>query len=80
MRKGCSNFSFGNTRTTLKGGGGSGEPTTGEEVQSVRKDVVGSASLGLGGSAADEPSLESGHEQERQGQHGQEQAMSASAG
>src|SRR6266852_5319368 len=41
MSKGCSNFSFGNARTTLKGGGGSGEPTTREVFQGVRADLAG---------------------------------------
>src|ERR1700720_3048412 len=43
MSKGCSNFSFGNARTTLKGGGGSGEPTNREVVHCVRMGLVGSA-------------------------------------
>src|SRR5262249_38511142 len=54
--KGCSNFSLGNARTTLKGGGGSGEPTTREVVQGVRTDFAGWDSLGLGGSAAEQAS------------------------
>src|SRR5438270_10264973 len=36
--KGCSNFSRGKARTTLKGGGGSGEPMTREVVQGIRAD------------------------------------------
>ena len=52
MSRGCSNFRFGNARTTLKGGGGSGEPTTREVVQGVRTSFAGSDSLGRGGSAA----------------------------
>src|SRR5262245_57910666 len=44
--KGCSNFRFGKARTTLKGGGGSGEPTTREVVQGVRAVFGGSDSLG----------------------------------
>src|SRR4051812_20069337 len=51
--KGCSNFSFGNARTTLKGGGGSGEPTTREVVQGARGDFAVGASPGLGESATD---------------------------
>src|SRR5260370_31134874 len=43
MSRGCSNFRFGNARTTLKGGGGSGEPTSRELVQGVRAGLVGSA-------------------------------------
>ena len=43
ISKGCSNFNFGNARTTLNGGGGSGEPTTREVVQGVRTDFGGSA-------------------------------------
>src|SRR5262245_43841737 len=51
MSKGCTNFRLGNALTTLKGGGGSGEPTTREVVQGVRTDFGGSASV-LGGWAA----------------------------
>ena len=43
MSKGWSNFRFGNARTTLNGGGGSGEPTTREVVQGVRTAFAGSA-------------------------------------
>jgi hypothetical protein len=39
MSKGCSNFSFGKARTTLKGGGGSGDPTTREVVHGGRAGV-----------------------------------------
>ena len=56
MSRGWSNFRFGNARTTLKGGGGSGEPTTREVVQGVRPDRVGSAFPGLPPSSAAEPS------------------------
>src|SRR5438270_10206857 len=52
--RGCSNFRFGKARTTLKGGGGSGEPTTREVVQGVRTGFAGSASLGPDGPAAGE--------------------------
>src|SRR5271169_2529774 len=51
MSKGCSNFKLGNARTTLNGGGGSGEPTTREVVHGFRSDFEVSAFLGLGGSA-----------------------------
>src|SRR5437899_2377845 len=51
MSKGWWNFRFGKARTTLKGGGGSGEPTTREVVQGVRWGLGGS-----GYSAAEETS------------------------
>src|SRR5436309_2869578 len=54
--KGCSNFSFGNARTTLKGGGGSGEPTTRDVVHGFRANFAGSDAFGLGESAAEETS------------------------
>src|SRR5205823_14126841 len=47
---------FGKARTTLKGGGGSGEPTTREVVQGLRTDLPGWGSLDWGGSAAGEAS------------------------
>src|SRR5262249_54417138 len=47
MSRGWWNFRFGNARTTLKGGGGSGVPTTREAVQGVRPDRVGPAFPGL---------------------------------
>src|SRR6202041_2492284 len=56
MSKGCTNFTFGNARITLKGGGGSGEPTTLEVFQGMRIDLAGSASLDRTGSAAAETS------------------------
>src|SRR3954452_9686823 len=56
MSKGWSNFSFGNARTTSKGGGGSGEPVTREVVKGLRTDFVGSASPAVGGPAEDDPS------------------------
>jgi hypothetical protein len=43
---------FGNARTTLYGGGGSGEPTTREVFQGWRTGFAGPGSLGFGGSAA----------------------------
>src|SRR2546430_16278092 len=46
--RGRSNFRFGKARTTLKGGGGSGEPTTREVVQGVRTGLAGSATAGPG--------------------------------
>src|SRR5271166_1161468 len=51
MSKGCSNFRLGNARTTLKGGGGSGEPMTREVVQGIRADLAVSAFLSSDGSA-----------------------------
>ena len=80
MSKGCSNFRFGNARTTLKGGGGSGEPMTRDVVQGARVSFAGSGSLGLGGSAADwgAPRNESGHDGERQDQYGGIQAAPTS--
>src|SRR5262245_58031208 len=51
MSKGCSNFRLGNARTTLKGGGGSGEPMTREVVQGIRADLAAPAFLGSDGSA-----------------------------
>src|ERR1700730_9978147 len=53
MSKGFLNFRFGNARTTLKGGGGSGEPTTRDVTQGVRTDFAGQASLDGGDFAAD---------------------------
>src|ERR1700730_6128120 len=53
MSKGFLNFRFGNARTTLKGGGGSGEPTTRDVTQGVRTDFAGPASLDRGDCAAD---------------------------
>src|SRR5438874_13733612 len=43
MSKGCLNFRFGNARTTLNGGGGSGEPTTRDVVHAFRADFPSSA-------------------------------------
>src|SRR5262245_59362065 len=56
MSRGWSNFRFGNARTTLNGGGGSGEPTTREVVQGTRGGRVDLALPGRGPSSAAEPS------------------------
>src|SRR5207249_4307027 len=45
MSSGCSNLRLGNARTTLKGGGGSGEPTTREVVQGWRTAFACSSAL-----------------------------------
>src|SRR5580704_9917098 len=56
ISKGFLNLRFGNARTTLKGGGGSGEPTTREVVQGTRTGLAGATRLSAGGPAAKQAS------------------------
>src|SRR5947209_7209648 len=53
MSKGFLNFRFGNARTTLNGGGGSGEPTMREVVQGARTAGAGPVCCAGGDCAAD---------------------------
>src|SRR5437868_5940416 len=65
MSSGCSNLRWGNARTTLKGGGGSGEPTTREVVQGWRTAFACSPALGSAVSPATSESADANRAMQR---------------